>query len=586
MSLFPRILKYVWPQMRKRKWIFVVILFLYALREIIGPILRTFYFKKIIDALSGSVDTHNLIAGEIFKLVYIIISLLVLVTLVSRFAKFLYLNFVIHIIEGLRNFCFQKIEQNSHTFFSNTFSGSLVTKSRRFVYAFADMFDIFIFNFLSFFVFVISVFVVLARQSTTLTLILLSMVILHITVVSFFVKRKMKYDLLEAEQDSRISGRLADVFSNILAVKFFSARGREIESFSKYTKEGAERSRKASFFGNKIDVVQGIFYSLTQSIILYTMIYFWVKGQISTGTVVMVQIYMTIVFEKLWDFTNSLSKFMKLASDMKEMVDILEIIPDTLDSRSPEKLKMQKGFIVFKNVSFKYPNGQEVFSNFNLDIKPGERVGLVGHSGAGKSTLTNLILRFLDVTEGSITIDGQDVKNVTQDDLRSVVSYVPQESILFHRTIRENISYGKQNTTDDEIISAAKKAHADEFISKLRKGYGTFVGERGVKLSGGERQRVAIARAMLKNSPILILDEATSSLDSISESYIQEAFTELMKGKTTLVIAHRLSTIQKMDRIVVLDGGKIIEAGTHKELLEKESLYADLWNHQTGGFLE
>jgi ATP-binding cassette subfamily B protein len=241
---------------------------------------------------------------------------------------------------------------------------------------------------------------------------------------------------------------------------------------------------------------------------------------------------------------------------------------------------------VFRDVSFSYKNGQKVFSKFNIDIAPGERIGLVGHSGAGKSTFTNLILRFADVSEGSITIDGQDVKSVAQDDLRSVVSYVPQESILFHRTISENISYGKLDATKDEIIEVSKKAYAHEFIEKLPHGYDTYVGERGVKLSGGERQRITIARAMIKNSPILILDEATSSLDSTSEQYIQEAFSELMKGKTTIVIAHRLSTIQKMDRIVVLEDGEIVEMGTHKELIEKGGNYATLWDHQVGGFIE
>src|SRR3989344_3673316 len=338
--------------------------------------------------------------------------------------------------------------------------------------------------------------------------------------------------------------------------------------------------------GGKIDLIQHILIIIVQSVTLYLMIMLWLQGKISTGTIVLIETYMVMVSNDLWEFGNSLTRFMKSTADMKEMVDIFEITPDILDLKNPEALKIKNGHIVFKDVSFKYQSGQEVFNNFNLDIKPGERVGLVGHSGAGKSTITNLVLRFVDVVDGSIIIDGQDIRNVTQDDLRSTISFVPQESVLFHRTIRENISYGKQNATDEEIISAAKKAHADEFISKLHKKYDTFVGERGVKLSGGERQRVAIARAMLKDSPILILDEATSSLDSVSESYIQDAFNELMKGKTTMVIAHRLSTVQKMDRIIVLDHGKIAEEGTHKELLDKNGVYAELWSHQTGGFLE
>ncbi len=247
---------------------------------------------------------------------------------------------------------------------------------------------------------------------------------------------------------------------------------------------------------------------------------------------------------------------------------------------------MKDGIIEFKNISFGYNEGTEVLNDFNFKIQKGEKIGLVGHSGSGKSTITKLLLRFINVDKGEILIDGQNVANISQDDLRSVISYVPQDPILFHRSIKENLAYSKPNASQEEVVAVAKKAHAHEFILNLKHGYDTLVGERGVKLSGGERQRVAIARAMLKDAPILVLDEATSSLDSISEYYIQDAFNELMKGKTTIVIAHRLSTIQKMDRIIVLENGKIVEEGTHKELLNRNGKYDDLWNHQTGGFLE
>jgi ATP-binding cassette subfamily B protein len=240
-------------------------------------------------------------------------------------------------------------------------------------------------------------------------------------------------------------------------------------------------------------------------------------------------------------------------------------------------------------MDFTHPDSgkdDSLFSKLNLHIKAGEKIGLVGHSGSGKTTLTKLLLRFNDIDSGEILIDGQNVAAITQEDLRRHVAYIPQEPLLFHRSIRENIAYGKPEASDEEIEEAAKKAYATEFIDKLPAGYNTLVGERGVKLSGGQRQRIVIARAILKDAPILVLDEATSALDSESEKYIQAALMELMKKRTAIVIAHRLSTIQKMDRIIVLDHGTIVEEGSHKDLIKQNGTYAKLWAHQSGGFIE
>jgi ATP-binding cassette subfamily B protein len=267
------------------------------------------------------------------------------------------------------------------------------------------------------------------------------------------------------------------------------------------------------------------------------------------------------------------------------MVEIFETPTDINDPENPEKCKIKNGEIVFENVSFEYKDGKDVFENFNLQIGSGQKVGIVGHSGSGKTTITNLLLRFEDVSNGAVKIDGQDIRNIKQDDLRRNISYVPQEPVLFHRTVRENIAYGNPDASEREIEVASKKAHAEEFIKDLKDGYETMVGERGVKLSGGQRQRIAIARVMLENSPVLILDEATSSLDSISENLIQKAFDEAMKNRTTIVIAHRLSTIKKMDRIIVLDKGTVVEDGTHENLISKKGYYFKLWNAQKDGVI-
>jgi ATP-binding cassette subfamily B protein len=308
------------------------------------------------------------------------------------------------------------------------------------------------------------------------------------------------------------------------------------------------------------------------------------------STVFLVVTYTTVVGQGLWEFSShSMRTYNRSLGDARAMTEILAIKPKVNDKKQPQTLHLSKGAIAFNGVTFTHADAKEddvLFKDLNLKIAAGKKIGLIGRSGSGKTTLTRLLLRFSDIDGGAITIDGQNIADITQDDLRRSIAYVPQEPLLFHRTLRENIAYGRPDATMDEIKEAARKAHAAEFIDKLPKGYETEVGERGVKLSGGQRQRIAIARAILKDAPILVLDEATSALDSESEKLIQDALWKLMQGRTAIVIAHRLSTIQRMDEIVVLENGAILEQGTHDQLLKKGGTYAELWAHQSGGFIE
>jgi len=319
---------------------------------------------------------------------------------------------------------------------------------------------------------------------------------------------------------------------------------------------------------------------------MYYAVKLWIAGEVSSGVIMLVQMYVFTAFELVWNIGRNMRRIMEAVANAQEMIEIFETPVEVQDVQYPQKCQIARGAMDIKNITFGYTKDANVFENFSLSIAPGEKVGLVGHSGSGKSTITKLLLRFADVERGEILIDGQNIAHIKQDDLRRNISYVPQEPMLFHRSLAENIAYAKPNATQEEIVQAAKKAHAHEFIVQLKDGYDTLVGERGVKLSGGERQRVAIARAMLKDAPILILDEATSALDSVSERHIQKAFETLMQDKTTIVIAHRLSTIQKMDRIIVFDKGHIVEEGAHDNLLSKRGTYFTFWQEQTAQVLE
>ena len=390
-----------------------------------------------------------------------------------------------------------------------------------------------------------------------------------------------------SEKTSAITAHIADVIGNVAAVKAFAREKDESKTFTQLTNNWRDANQNEM---KKVLVMTGSFSVLMMilNVAAFMAAILATQDHLAGVSVIYLMISYTLsVVSQLWSVSGLTRNYIRVIGDAGPMVATLAESVEIFDGDGAHELTVTKGKIAFQKVNFTHDeNNHPLFEDFSLTIKPGERVGLVGHSGSGKTSLTRLLLRFSDIDGGEITIDGQNIATVTQDSLHQAIAYVPQEPMLFHRSLRENIAYGKPDATDEEVMEAAKAAYADEFITLLPKGLDTVVGERGVKLSGGQRQRVAIARALLKDAPILVLDEATSALDSESERLIQASLETLMKNRTSIVIAHRLSTIAKLDRIIVLDNGKIAEDGTHAELLAEKGVYAKLWAHQSGGFIE
>ena len=390
-----------------------------------------------------------------------------------------------------------------------------------------------------------------------------------------------------AAKASELSGKTIDGFSNNTVVKLFSSVKSEHDYLEPVRQEHYDASRLASYIQRLAWVVPGLFWDVMLGVTLVLCAILYGRGVMSLADIV----YSTSVYFNvtgaIGNLMNSIPGIIDNMASAKKGYSSLVVPIQVVDKDDATNLVVRGGKIEFKNISFKYRNKRKyVLREFSLTIKPGERVGLVGLSGAGKTTLVNLLMRFYDVDSGKILIDGVDIRDVTQNSLRENISFIPQEATMFNRTIRENIAYGNPTATDAQIRNAAIRASAHKFIMATEKKYDSYVGDRGIKLSGGQRQRIAIARAFLKRCPILVLDEATSALDSETEVAIQKSFETLSRNRTTIAIAHRLSTLRNMDRIVVMDKGRIVESGTHNVLLKKRGLYARLWKMQSGGFLQ
>ena len=392
---------------------------------------------------------------------------------------------------------------------------------------------------------------------------------------------------LVSEKSSAATAYLADVVGNISVVKAFAREKDELAHFSTRLDDWLHTNRLEM---RKVLLITGSFsvlMTIMNTAAFFIAIYATQFHLANVAVVYLIISYTLSVVSQLWAVSSATRNYIRILGDASPMISTLSEKIEITDPVRPLSDTISKGEIEFHGVNFTHEeNNEPLFTDFSLTIPPGQRIGVVGHSGSGKTSLTRLLLRFSDLDAGTITIDGLNIAKLAQSDLHRSISYVPQEPLLFHRTLRENIAYGKPDATDEEVETAAHYARVDEFTAHLPKGYNTIVGERGVKLSGGQRQRIAIARAILKDAPILVLDEATSALDSESEKLIQESLDDLMRNRTSLVIAHRLSTIAKLDRIIVLGSGKIVEDGTHAALLAKNGVYAKLWKHQSGGFIE
>ena len=483
---------------------------------------------------------------------------------------------------------FNHLLAQSSNFHANTFSGALVSKTNKIMGSYIRFADTTFFQVIPLFASLIFTLIILSTKAPLFVAILLIFSVSYIVIALYISREVRRLSAIESNAESTQTGYLADALVNVMAIKSFAGSEFERQQFGKLTDITHSRITDV-MHGSRNQLIYLTSITNTISALALAMAVVGVMVfKSNLATVFLILTYTSSIATQLFGFgTSVLRNYNRAFGDATDMVKILGIEPEVKDPLEPEKLKIKKGAIEFKEVDFTHSGaGDVLFHKLNVDIKAGEKVGLVGHSGSGKTTFMRLILRFSDIDGGEILIDGQNIANITQDDLRRSIAYVPQEPIMFHRTLRENIYYGRQDASKAEVTKVAKLAHADDFIKQLPEGYETLVGERGVKLSGGQRQRIAIARAMLKNAPILVLDEATSALDSDSEVLIQDALRKLMEGRTTIVIAHRLSTIQKMDRILVLEEGEITEEGTHKDLLAANGIYAKLWAHQSGGFID
>jgi len=570
-----------WQQIKKYKISFFTALISIPIAELLISTLLPYFLSLAIGELTNSNETgvqHYLITAAVLGIAGALLNFVGFQALTRHEGS---------VRKVLTDASFASLIRKDISFFTNTKVGALTTRHIDFIRSHVVLQDLFIIRTLGFVVSMSIGLSLLFIASPSVAGILLFLLITLVLQIRWSIKKRAPWRHERKEIVGKMHGQVADSVTNYLVVKTFAGEDRETARLDSYSERFKRIFHKDIGFIAAEGSTRVALLVIIQIIAVSYASWLIFNGQLAIATAIFVLAYLQRISMQLFALGDMLNGYDQALLDAQPLTEMLTEQNNISDKLNAHLLTNISPSITITDMDYRYSDGNEdVLSDISLTIPSGQKIGLVGSSGAGKSTIVNLLLRFADVTRGSIKIDGHDIRDITQASLRDNIAYVPQEPMLFHRSLRDNIAYGKPDATDKEVRKAAEQANAFEFIEKLSDGLDTVVGERGVKLSGGQRQRIAIARAILKDAPILILDEATSALDSESEKLIQQSLATLMKGRTSIVIAHRLSTIAKLDRIIVLEAGKIIEDGTHNKLLRQKGVYAKLWSHQSGGFIE
>lgn len=586
MKTIPQTLpKFFWhfcKQYKYRLASLISVSFLWALSMSLTPYSLKLIIDNMIQANLHLDDGYSGVWFAGFLYVFITFSM----GIIMRFYDWSLIKMIPQMKCQITNEMFVYLEQRAYSYFHQNFAGSLANKINDIAKGVSTivffMIDQFLARALSFMIGSLTLFLV----HPSFSWILIIWTVIFVTTSVKLSRMSEKFSTQYANSRSNVVGKIVDSISNILNVKLFAREDYEQRYLQKSLDDLVTDDCRLQWFLMKVKA----FYAFSITVLTGSMIWLLINerslGKITIGDAALILTLTSVLVRDIFQIANQLVAFSEEVGNCKQALSIISPQHEINTTCDGPPLVVTHGEIAYDNVNFQYHRKQDLFVNKSVTIQAGTKVGLVGFSGSGKTTFVNLILRFYSVDSGKISIDGQDIKNVTLESLREQIALIPQDLLLFHRTLMENIRYGRLDASDEEVIEYAKRAHCHDFIMKLNDGYHSMVGERGVKLSGGQRQRIAIARAMLKNAPILILDEATSSLDSATESLIQESLSRLMKGKTSVVIAHRLSTLFNMDRILVFNAGRIVEDGIHSELIQRNSHYKALWDMQVDGFIQ